>query len=299
MNVMVIKGLAFGTRSNYELAGNQDRNIFNSMTKTGMQEQCIVVIGGTGGMGLSAAMAFREAGANLVVTGRDELHVEEALRLLGNGSKAMVADAADEHSAGEAIRLCQESFGHFTGLYHVAGGSGRQWGDGPLHEMSLEAWQQTLRLNLDSVMISNRAAIRAFRKQGRGGAILNMSSVLGYSPSPGFFTTHAYAAAKAAIIGFSKSIAAYYAKDNIRVNVIAPSLIETPMSRRATTDARILHFLQTKQPLDGGRAGIPEDVDGAAMLLLSEAGRFITGQVIAVDGGWTVSEGQYDLVPPG
>ncbi len=259
----------------------------------GMQGLCIVVIGGTGGMGLSAARAFSEAGARVVVTGRDAAHADEALRVLGTGSQALVADAGQEGTAEEAIRLCLEGFGDFNGLYHVAGGSGRKWGDGPLHEMGLEAWRSTLHLNLDSLMLSNRAALRTFLERGRGGAILNMGSVLGFAPSPGFFTTHAYAAAKSAIIGFSKSIAAYYAKDNIRINVIAPGLIETPMSQRAVGDPQIRRFLATKQPLDGGRTGVPEDADGAAMLLLSKAGRFITGQVIAVDGGWSVSEGQY------
>ena len=263
------------------------------MTKNSMQGQCIVIIGGTGGMGLSAARAFTEAGARVVVTGRDKAHAAEALRILGTVSLSLVADAGEEGAAEEDIRLCMDSFGDFTGLYHVAGGSGRKWGDGPLHDMKLEAWRNTLQLNLDSVMLSNRAAVRAFLEQGRGGAILNMGSVLGFSPSPAYFTTHAYTAAKSAIIGFSKSIAAYYAKDNIRVNVIAPGLIETPMSQRAVGDPQIRRFLSSKQPLGGGRTGIPEDADGLATLLLSDAGRFITGQVIAVDGGWTVSEGQY------
>jgi NAD(P)-dependent dehydrogenase (short-subunit alcohol dehydrogenase family) len=263
------------------------------MIANSMQGGCIVVIGGTGGMGLSAARAFTEAGAKVVVTGRDKAHAEDALQVLGTVSRVMVADAVDETAAENAIRVCIDSFGDFTGLYHVAGGSGRKWGDGPLHDMTLDAWRSTLQLNLDSVMLSNRAAVRAFRERGSGGAILNMGSVLGYAPSPGFFTTHAYTAAKSAIIGFSKSIAAYYAKDNIRVNVIAPGLIETPMSQRAMGDPQIRKFLSSKQPLGGGRTGIPEDADGLATLLLSDAGRFITGQVIAVDGGWTVSEGQY------
>jgi NAD(P)-dependent dehydrogenase (short-subunit alcohol dehydrogenase family) len=118
-----------------------------------------------------------------------------------------------------------------------------------------------------------------------------MGSVLGWSPSPEFFASHAYAAAKAGIVGFSKSIASYYAPHNIRVNVLAPALVETPMSQRAVGDAQIRQFIAAKQPLDGGRVGVPEDCDGAALFLLSRASRFITGQVIAVDGGWTVSEG--------
>ncbi len=168
-------------------------------------------------------------------------------------------------------------------------------GDGPLHEVRDEGIEATLRLNLHSVMLSNRAAVRQFLAQKSGGAILNMGSVLGWSPSREFFATHVYAAAKAAIVGFTKSAAAYYALHGIRMNVLAPALVETPMARRAAGDERILKFIATKQPLDGGRIGRPEDCDGAAVYLLSEAARFVTGQVLAIDGGWTVSEGQ---VPP-
>ena len=120
-----------------------------------------------------------------------------------------------------------------------------------------------------------------------------MGSVLGYSPSPKFFVTHAYAAAKAAIIGFTKAIAAHYAADNIRINVIAPSLFETPMARRAMEDQKIQSFIKTKQPLDGGRSGRSEDINSAVLMFLSPDSTFITGQVLAVDGGWTISEGQY------
>ena len=211
-------------------------------------------------------------------------------RVLGAGSRVLVSDATVEGSAEAAIDACQEAFGGFTGLYHVAGGSGRKWGDGPLHEMTLDGWQRTFALNLESLMLSNRAAIRAFLSAGTGGAILNMGSVLGFSPSPGHFATHAYAAAKSAVIGFSTSLAAYYAKDDIRVNVIAPALVDTPMATRAVSNPDIQRFIARKQPLDGGRTGLPGDLDGLATLLLSDAGRYITGQVIAVDGGWTVSE---------
>src|SRR5690606_17571359 len=129
-----------------------------------------------------------------------------------------------------------EEWGSFDGLYHVAGGSGRRMGDGPLHEISTEGWNKTLEMNLNSIMYSNRAAVQAFMDSGKGGAILNMASVLGYSPAPKYFATHAYAAAKAGIIGFSRSAAAYYARYSIRINVIAPGLVETPMSQRAVSD---------------------------------------------------------------
>jgi NAD(P)-dependent dehydrogenase (short-subunit alcohol dehydrogenase family) len=117
---------------------------------------------------------------------------------------------------------------------------------------------------------------------------------LGYSPAPTYFTTHAYATAKSAIIGYTKSIAAYYAKENIRINVIATALNETPMAERAANDQEILKYIRTKQPLDGGRIGDPQDLDLAACYFLSDQSRFTTGQVLSIDGGWALSEGQYE-----
>lgn len=253
----------------------------------------LIVIGGTSGMGLSAAIAFIREGANVVVVGRNDDTRAQAAAQLGDKALALTGDASDEDTARLAITKCVEQFGSFDGLYHVAGGSGRKFGDGPLHELTLQGWQKTMDLNLTSLMLSNKAAVEYFIQNNQGGVILNMGSVLGFSPSPKYFTTHAYAAAKAAIIGFSKSIAAYYASKNIRINVIAPALIETPMSQRAVNDETISTFLKSKQPLDGGRAGLPEDTDGVAVLLFSDYAKFITGQVIAVDGGWSVTEGQY------
>lgn len=252
----------------------------------------IVIIGGTSGMGWSAAQAFVRQGARVVVTGLDEASCALAQQQLGDAGHALCSDATVEGSAEAAIESCRAAWGSLHALYHVAGGSGRKWGDGPLHEMSFTGWNATLALNLSSVMLSNRAAVRVFREQGRGGALLNMSSVLAYSPSPAFFTTHAYAAAKSAIIGFSKSIAAYYAAEHIRVNVIAPALVATPMARRAADDETIMAFIKSKQPLDGGRIGQAQDLDAAASLLLSDEAAFITGQVLSIDGGWSISEGQ-------
>src|SRR4029450_2182549 len=121
----------------------------------------------------------------------------------------------------------------------------RRFGDGPLHELTDEGWMRTLELNLSSVAYSNRAAIRQFLAQGSGGAILNLASALAFSPSPAHFATHAYAAAKAGIIGLSKSAAAHYAPNDIRVNVLAPGLVDTPMARRAAGDQAIQKFIRT------------------------------------------------------
>lgn len=244
-------------------------------------------------MGLEAAIALRDKGANISVLGRNPKSVAAAQETLGGNNIAMSGDATNPEAIEQIIQKTHQTFGVIDGLFHVAGGSGRKWGDGPLDKMSLEGWNKTLELNLTSLMLSNRAMISYFLKHNRGGSILNMGSVLGASPSPKFFVTHAYAAAKSAIIGFTKSIAAYYASNDIKVNVIAPSLFITPMAKRAAEDEEILTFLQTKQPLDGGRPGEPKDIIGAVLMFLHPSNSFITGQVLAVDGGWCVSEGQY------
>ncbi len=251
----------------------------------------IVVVGGTTGMGLSAAEAMVREGAQVVVVGRNPESGAKALEQLGSASRLCTGDASDPATAEAAVALAVQEFGKLDGLYHVAGGSGRKWGDGPLHELTDEGWQKTIDLNLTSLMNSNRAAVRQLLAQGNGGSILNMGSVLGYSPSPQFFSTHAYAATKAAAIGFTKSCAAYYAKDNIRFNLLAPALVETPMAQRAANDDVILGFIKHKQPLDGGRIGRSSDLDAAAVYFLSPGSAFVTGQVLAIDGGWTVSEG--------
>ncbi len=248
----------------------------------------IVIIGGTSGLGLSAARAFVAVGAHVTAVGLDPESVAEASNQLGSSARVIGADARKPDTAAAAIAACVSAFGTFDGLYHVAGGSGRRFGDGPLHEISEQGWETTLQLNLTSVFLSNRAAVNQFLLQKTGGSILNISSVLAWSPEPKHFATHAYAAAKAAVIGFSKSCAAFYAPQSIRFNVLAPGLVATPMSKRAQQDPAITEFIYSKQPLDGGRIGRAGDLDAAAVFFMSDASRFTTGQVLAVDGGWTV-----------
>lgn len=257
-----------------------------------LERKTIVIIGGTSGIGLSAAHACMNAGANVVITGIGD-SVPEAKQSLGKNAVVIENDARESDSPVSTIAAARDKFGRFDGLYHVAGGSGRQWGDGPLHEATNEGWDETIRLNQTSVFYSNRAAVQAFREAGSGGAVVNVSSVLAFAPSPNHFHTHAYAAAKAAIIALTQSAAAYYAKDNIRFNAIAPGLTDTPMAQRARTDDAIQSFVRSKQPLDGGRMAMPQDLDGLAVLLLSDAAKFITGQVIAVDGGWSLNDGEF------
>jgi len=146
--------------------------------------------------------------------------------------------------------------------------------------------------NLRSMFLVSRAAVRQMRGQapgpaGRRGAILNMSSVLAEHPSAPLFSTHAYAASKGAINSFSRAVAAHYAADGIRVNVIAPALVATPMSERAQSDPQILDYLRARQPLAGGPMA-SDDLVGTILYLLSDEARMVTGQVVSVDGGWSL-----------
>lgn len=254
--------------------------------------RAVVIIGGTAGLGLSAARACAHAGARLVVVGRDDASLEPARTELNSSAHVLAGDATDPQTSQRVIQLALHEFGRFDALYHVAGGSGRSMGDGPLHEIPDEGWRKTLDLNAGSMFFSNRAAVRQFLAQKTPGSILNLSSVLAYSPSPRHFATHAYAAAKAAAIGLTTACAAYYAPHGIRFNLIAPGLVDTPMARRAAEDQTVRRYIATKQPLDGGRIGQPQDLDAAVVFFLSDQSRFVTGQVLGIDGGWAVTEGR-------
>ncbi|MEO1825464.1 MAG: SDR family oxidoreductase [Roseibacillus sp.] len=257
--------------------------------QAGVSDKAYVIVGGSSGLGLSAARALVNHGARVAVCGRSEERLAQALEMLGDNAVGKKVDAAAAGAVDEFLDFACGEIGDLEGLYHVAGGSGRSAGDGPLHELSDEGWDYTIQQNLTSLMMSNRAAVRRFRMQGGGGVILNMGSVLGFLPSPEYFSSHAYAAAKAGVEGFSRSLASYYATEGVRVNVITPALVETSMSERARANDEIMEYVSRKQPLDGGRIGIPGDLDGAVLLLLGEGGRFVTGQVLRVDGGWSVS----------
>ncbi len=258
-----------------------------------MKKRNYLIIGGSTGMGLSGAKALRDAGHNVAIMGRNPESLDKALNMLGEQAIGLAVDASLPESSEQLLEKTLEKWGELHGLYHVAGASGRSKGDGKLHELTDEGIDFTVDVNLKSLIYSNRTAVKQFLKQGSGGTILNMASVLGYRPAPNFFSAHTYAATKAAAIGFTQSIASTYAKDNIRANVIAPALIETPMSGRAMNDQDITNFVSSKQPLDGGRPGKPEDLDAAVVYFLTEGSQFVTGQVLAVDGGWCITDGQH------
>ena len=253
------------------------------------KKRCLIV-GGTSGLGLAAARRFVEEGAEVVVAGLPpESSAEGTITHLPEVGRGCIL--TDVRQALEVDKLFADALKMLAGLdvlYHVAGTSGRRWGDGPVHECTEEGWRATLDANLTTTFFSNRAAVRHFLERRQTGVILNMASVLGFSPAPRYFDTCAYAAAKAAVIAFSRHAAARYAAEAIRVNVIAPGLIDTPMAQRAVQDQAIVQYLKTKQPLRGG-PGLPEDCSDAAVFLCRDEARFITGAVLPVDGGWSVS----------
>jgi NAD(P)-dependent dehydrogenase (short-subunit alcohol dehydrogenase family) len=256
-----------------------------------LEGKVVVVVGGTSGIGLSGVRACLDAGARVMALG---LPAEGSDRLeaeLGPNARVMLGDARDPEVPRSAIARAVAELGGLDALYHVAGGSGRAFGDGPLHETTDEGWVETLRLNPTSVFHSNRAAVQHWLKQGRPGSVLNLGSVSGFSPSPRHFDTHAYAAAKAGLEGLTVAAAAYYAPRGIRFNALLPGLTDTPGSRRAMADPQIQAFIHAKQPLDGGRAAQARDLDAAVVFFLSDDSRFVTGQTLAVDGGWSVTEG--------
>jgi NAD(P)-dependent dehydrogenase (short-subunit alcohol dehydrogenase family) len=257
-----------------------------------MRMRRIYFITGSSGIAAATARLAAREGAGVFFAGRDE----ESCRALAAdlpGSHFRVAELTDPAQVRGAVEGCVERFGRVDALFNVAGISGRRFGDGPVHECTVEGWEATLDANVKSMFLVCREVVGRMLTQppgadGERGAVLNMASVLAFAPEPRRFATHAYAASKGAVIGLSKAMAAYYAPHRIRVNVIAPGLVLTPMSARAQDDPEILEYMKVKQPLRGGLIEA-EEVARAALFLLGEGARNITGDVLTVDAGWRVS----------
>lgn len=246
-----------------------------------------IVITGATGIARGGAERFVAEGARVFVIAIDPSDCERLAAEIPVAGWA-AADLSNEDDAVEAMARAGGVLGSIRGLFAVAGGSGRKLGDGPIDEVALAGWDATLALNLTTSFLSAREAVRSMLATKSGGSIVLVSSVLATSPVAGLFSTHAYAAAKGAQISLARSMAAHYGPNGIRVNVIAPGLVATPMSLRAQEDPGVVEFSEVKQPLSGGFLQ-PGDIADAAVFLLSDEARHISGQVLAVDGGWSVS----------
>jgi NAD(P)-dependent dehydrogenase (short-subunit alcohol dehydrogenase family) len=257
----------------------------------------------TGSTGIAAAAAEQLAGdgARVFIASRTAEHADQlASRIAADGGVAQghAADLTEEAQVEAAVEACVAAFGRIDGLLSVAGGSGRRFGDGPIHLMTADAWERTIALNLRTQALVCGAVTRRMLDQaptdaGSRGSIVLVSSVLARHPQPELFETHAYAATKGGIVSLALAMAASYAGHGIRVNVLAPGLTDTPMAERAAADPATVAFAARKQPLVGGFLS-SDDVAHAAVFLLGDESRAVTGQVIAVDGGWSVTSASAD-----
>jgi NAD(P)-dependent dehydrogenase (short-subunit alcohol dehydrogenase family) len=259
-----------------------------------LADRGIIVTGATG-IAAAAARRFASEGARLVIISRTAASCEAlatTVSAAGGEAHAIACDLTDDPAAAAALAEAIGWLGRVDGLFNVAGGSGRRLGDGPLHELTPDAFEATMRLNATTHVTATAPVLRAMLEQapdrdGQRGAIVNMGSVLATEPVPELFATHAYASAKGALAALTVASAAYYAPHGIRINLVAPALTISRMSERAQADEATQAFSKRKQPLTDGFIEA-QDVAAAAAYLLSPEARGVTGQTITVDGGWSV-----------
>lgn len=236
--------------------------------------QVALVTGGSRGIGLGIAKALSEGGAKVAVIGRSGDRAREAARSLANeGHAGFSCDVASVDDVTATVSAVESALGPVDILVNNAGITR----DNILLRLKDEDWDEVMQVNLKGAFNMTRALTRGMMKR-RDGVILNISSVVGLVGNPGQSN---YAASKAGLLGFTRSVAKELASRNIRCNAIAPGYIETDMT--GELDEKQTAALQERIPL--GRLGTPDDIAGVARFLAGPAARYITGQVLAVDGG--------------
>ena len=240
-----------------------------------LQGKTALITGASKGIGRAMALRFAHEGANVAFTYLSSvekgLALETELQALGVRAKGYRSDAANYQAAEELVAAVVADFGTLDVLVNNAGITQ----DGLLMRMSEEQWDNVIHTNLKSVFNLTKAATRPFMKQ-KSGSIINLTSVVGIRGNAGQSN---YAASKAGIIGFTKSIALELGSRNIRSNALAPGFIETEMTHDLANKEEWLKGIPLK------RGGTPDEVAGCAVFLASDMSRYITGQVIQVDGG--------------
>lgn len=238
----------------------------------------IVITGGGSGIGAASAKAFAAEGASVVVAGRTLAKVEAvAEHITANGGKALAVacDVGRSADVEQMIAVTLEHYGRLDVLYNNAGISP----SGAAGDITEDEWDTCMDVNLKGVFLGAKFAIPHMQSAG-GGVILTTAGTFGLRPAK---NKAAYSAAKAGAINLTKSIALDYARDNIRANVIAPGVVETPLLQGAEADADFQQFLDQYQPLRGLTQ--PEEVAELAVYLASDAAKMITGQVFVIDAG--------------
>ena len=241
-----------------------------------------IVTGAASGIGREIARLFASEGARVIAADIDEAGLEET-RADAPNIAPMIMDVGDSESVESALASASSELGGLDVLVCAAGVVGSKYGDGPAGECKEEGWDHVMNVNLKGVWRCCRHAIPVMI--ANGGSIITISSVTALCPPDEFFRSHAYMTSKGGVITLTKCIAAYYGKQGVRANVIAPGMIDTPMSKRMQGVPEIMAYLENRQSL--GSLGTPTDIATAALFLASEESRFVTGTVLPVDGGWS------------
>jgi 3-oxoacyl-[acyl-carrier protein] reductase len=234
------------------------------------------VTGSTRGIGLAIARALHAAGAKVAIVGREQARAEQVVGSLGERAIGVACDVADRTQVEAAIAAGEKALGPIDVLVNNAGLTR----DNILLRLSDADWDAVLDANLKGAFHTTRAVIKGMMKR-RTGRIVNITSIVGLTGNKGQSN---YAASKAGLIGFSKSVAKEYASRGVLVNCVAPGFIETDMTAALPDEARA----SLLQDIALGRLGRPEDVAGAVLFLASDLAGYITGQVLVVDGGMVI-----------
>jgi len=251
-----------------------------------LKEKVTIITGAGQGIGRGCAGAFAREGAKIVIADRSVEHGQEiAETIIKSGGDALFVevDVSQPLQVEALVSRTVEYYGKLDVLINNAGLGGRKFGDGPIHECTVEGWDTIMSVNLRGMFLACKYAIPELLKTK--GNIVAMSSILGLVGSQDLYDTHAYMTAKAGIIGLTRNIAAYYAKHGLRANCLAPGLIDTQMAKRTKANEELLAQIGFWQPL--GPIGEVRDVTGAAVFLASDEAKFITGVVLPIDGGWS------------